>query len=308
MATASRIFHTNCSCSTGSAVSSWSLDTNGTGSFSFNQDILFNLSQPGPNAARQDAPHEHEAILDPTGQYILVPDLGADLVRVFCFDDDGILVEHAPLKVVPGSGPRHAAFYNPYGVACENCTSFLYVVTELANTVTGYAVTYPPQGGLSFKQVYTSSVYGNLTLPSGNAAAEIAVSVSASDTLQCSYSMQVLTTYQPDNRFLVISNRNNTSFQIANPDTTNSTKIASDSLSTFELHQNGSLAFKQLWPAGGSYPRQFSMNRVGDLIAVGLQYSSAVVIMARDVPSGLIGKPVARAEIDGQVTCVVWDQ
>lgn len=50
------------------------------------------------------------------------------------------------------------------------------------------------------------------------------------------------------------------------------------------------------------------MNAIGDLIAVGLQYSSEVVIMARNVASGLIGKPVARVEIDGQVTCVMWDE
>lgn len=167
--------------SSGSAVSDWALDTNGTGSFTFNQDLLFNLSHPGPNAARQDAPHEHEAILDPTGQYVLVPDLGADLVRVFCIDSDtGLLTAETPLSVSPGSGPRHAAFWNPAGVSCENCTSYLYVVTELANTVTGYAVSYPAAGGMAFEKVYESSVYGQLNLPSGNAAAEIAVSVSVS--------------------------------------------------------------------------------------------------------------------------------
>ncbi|KAK8202028.1 hypothetical protein M8818_005553 [Zalaria obscura] len=272
----------------GSAVSDWALDTNGTGSFTFNQDLLFNLSHPGPNAARQDAPHEHEAILDPTGQYVLVPDLGADLVRVFCIDSDtGLLTAETPLSVSPGSGPRHAAFWNPAGVSCENCTSYLYVVTELANTVTGYAVSYPAAGGMAFEKVYESSVYGQLNLPSGNAAAEIAVS--------------------PDNRFLLISNRNNTSFSLPNPIPSNSTQIPSDSLSTFALNANGSLTFHQLWPAGGSFPRQFSLNRYGDLIAVGLQESSEVVVMARDVATGLVGMPVARVEIEGMVTSVVWD-
>lgn len=64
-------------------------------------------------------------------------------------------------------------------MACENCTTFLYVVTELGNTVTSYAVTYLPDGkGLDFEQVYRSTTYGNLPLPAGNAPAEVHVSVS----------------------------------------------------------------------------------------------------------------------------------
>lgn len=168
---------------TGSALSSWSLGGHGPGTFALNQDILFTLAEPGPNPVRQEAPHEHEAILDPTSQYILVPDLGADLVRVYSFNEHtDKLIAQKPLQVVPGSGPRHAAFYTPYGVACENCTMYLYVVTELGNTVTSYAVTYPEDGGLAFEEVFTSSVYGNLPLPEGNAPAEIAVSVSVQDS------------------------------------------------------------------------------------------------------------------------------
>ncbi|KAK4987434.1 hypothetical protein LTR28_001862, partial [Elasticomyces elasticus] len=112
----------------------------------------------------------------------------------------------------------------------------------------------------------------------------------------------------PDNRFLIISNRNNTSFSLPNPDRRNSTRIPSDSLATFALNCDGSLAFRQLWPAGGSYPRHFSMNSHGDLVAVGLQQSSSVVVLARDVATGLIGNAVAEVEVEGQVTCVVWDE
>lgn len=50
------------------------------------------------------------------------------------------------------------------------------------------------------------------------------------------------------------------------------------------------------------------MNAIGDLVAVGLQYSDEVVVMARDVSSGLIGKPVGRVAIEGNVTCVRWDE
>ncbi|EMC97877.1 hypothetical protein BAUCODRAFT_31884 [Baudoinia panamericana UAMH 10762] len=253
---------------TGSAVTSWLLQ--GGGRFAENQELFFTLPQPGQNPSRQDAPHEHETILDPTGQYILVPDLGADLVRVFSWNQTTLQLKGlAPLQAPPGSGPRHAAFWNPYGTSCENCTTYFYLVSELASTVTGYAVRYLPNGGgLNFTQVFVSSTYGILNKPQGNAPAEIAVT--------------------PDNRFLVISNRNNTSFGLPGP---NGTVIPSDSLSTFRLVDDGTLVFVQLWASGGSYPRQFSIDRTGSLVAVGNQYSQNIAILARDVATGLIGEP-----------------
>ncbi|KAG9674871.1 3-carboxy-cis,cis-mucoante lactonizing enzyme, partial [Aureobasidium melanogenum] len=273
----------------GSALSTWELDTNRTGGFAFEQDFLFNLTKPGPNAERQDAPHEHEAVLDPTGQFIVVPDLGADLVRIFSIDPktDESTAEK-PLSVLPGSGPRHVAFYQPYSVAGKQSTSFMFLVSELANTVTSFAVSYPSAGGMSFKQVYNTTSYGDLVVPDGNAAAEIAIS--------------------PDNRFLIVSNRNNTSFDIPNPSLHNTTSIPSDSLSTFALQKDGSLKHIQLWPAGGMFPRHFSLNKWGDLLAVGLQYDKSVVVFERDVALGTVGKPVARWVGGGNVTCVVWDE
>ncbi|THV82183.1 3-carboxy-cis,cis-mucoante lactonizing enzyme, partial [Aureobasidium pullulans] len=96
----------------GSALSTWNLDANHTAAFDFQQDIFFNLTKPGPNAERQDAPHEHEAVLDPTGNFIVVPDLGADLIRIFSIDaGSGDLVAEKPFAVLPGSGPRHVVFY-----------------------------------------------------------------------------------------------------------------------------------------------------------------------------------------------------
>ena len=163
----------------GSALSSWNLDVNRTGSFALEQNIVFNLTKPGPNAERQEAPHEHEAVLDPTGEFLVVPDLGADLVRIFSFDTKtGELSAEKHLAVLPGSGPRHVVFYQPYGVVSKTGTSFMFLVSELANTVTSFAVSYPSAGGMKFKQVYNTTSYGDLVVPDGNAAAEIAISVS----------------------------------------------------------------------------------------------------------------------------------
>lgn len=267
----------------GSAVSTWKL--NGHGNFSANQEFFFNLSQPGPDPARQDSPHEHEAITDPTGQYVLVPDLGADLVRVFSWDMESLKLKAlGSLKAAAGSGPRHAAFYTPSGLT--GSTTYFYLVAELAGTVTAYEVEYlDNNGGLTFKELSKQPTTGIYHLSRRSAPAEIHIS--------------------PDNRFAVISNRNDSSFSLPQP---NGTIIESDSLSTFQLSDDGSLTFHQLWAAGGSFPRHYTMNAIGNLVAVGLQNSQEVVVLLRDVQSGLIGEPVARIPISGNVTNVAWNE
>ncbi|CAK3784484.1 hypothetical protein DOTSEDRAFT_57285 [Lecanosticta acicola] len=260
----------------GSAVSSWLLD--GKGNFSKNQELFYTLEQPGPDPERQDAPHNHEAITDPTGKYILVPDLGADLVRVYKYDQDTLeLKALESLKAEAGSGPRHAAFYTPSSVS--GATTYFYLVAELAATVTAYKVTYT-SSGLTFTHLQTSP-----TIPLFNTARRVAPAGIA---------------VSPDNRFLIISNRNDTSFTLP-------TLGKSDSLSTFSLDpQSGNLTLHQLWPAGGNYPRHFELNAVGDLVAVGLQNDQAVTVLKRDVGTGLVGEPVARWQTSGNVTFAGW--
>ncbi|KAJ9609499.1 hypothetical protein H2200_005826 [Cladophialophora chaetospira] len=273
---------------TGSSVTSHLLD--GNGQFHLGESFTYNLSQPGPDADRQDAPHPHEAILDPTGQYLLVPDLGVDLVRVYGIASNTLkLTELAPLEAPAGTGPRHAAFYNPYNVAGEGATTYFHLATELGGTIISYSVTYVPNGGgLTFTQVAEINTLWLFNHDRINAPAGVLIS--------------------PDNRFLLVSNRNSTLFSLPNPDSSNSTQIPADSITTFELQKDGSLVFVQLWPSGGLYPRQFSINPSGTLLAVGNQLSANVALLSRDPGTGLIGEPLARIPLDGNITCVVFDQ
>lgn len=82
----------------------------------------------GPHR-RQAAPHPHGSVVDPSGRFILVADLGADRVFILPFDrrtgrlgalnpDDG---RH--YVVAPGSGPRHISFHRNGRV--------LYLINEL---------------------------------------------------------------------------------------------------------------------------------------------------------------------------------
>lgn len=140
----------------------------------------FSLAEPGPVADRQEAPHPHETILDPTGKFILVPDLGADLVRVFGINQTtGYLLELDPLVATPGTGPRHAHFWSPKGFpAASKDDLFFYVVGELASSLKGYKVSYPKTGGIAFEEVFASDTYGGEGIPVGNAPAEIQIDVS----------------------------------------------------------------------------------------------------------------------------------
>jgi 6-phosphogluconolactonase len=64
----------------------------------------------GPHR-RQASAHAHSAVVDPSGRYVLVPDLGADRVFVLAFDRaTHALAPHGAFAVAPGSGPRHLAF------------------------------------------------------------------------------------------------------------------------------------------------------------------------------------------------------
>lgn len=56
---------------------------------------------------------------------------------------------------------------------------FMYLVGELGNTITTFAVTYPAVGGMAFKELNSTNTFGGKAIPPGAAAAEIAVSVCA---------------------------------------------------------------------------------------------------------------------------------
>jgi 6-phosphogluconolactonase len=120
----------------------------------------------GVDPVRQEAAHPHEAVFDPTGRLVFVPDLGLDKVFVYRFDaEQAKLVPHDPpfVAVTPGAGPRHLAFH-PNG-------KLAYVVNELNSTVTAFS--YDPAKG-TFRERQTIS-----TLPKDvngeNTCAEIVV-------------------------------------------------------------------------------------------------------------------------------------
>ncbi|HEX8604274.1 MAG TPA: lactonase family protein [Pseudoduganella sp.] len=75
---------------------------------------------------RQRGPHAHGATIDPTGRFVLVPDMGADRVFIYRFSAGRRALVRADmpfLQLPPGSGPRHLSF-SPDGRTA-------YLLTEL---------------------------------------------------------------------------------------------------------------------------------------------------------------------------------
>ncbi|KAF2109703.1 3-carboxymuconate cyclase [Lophiotrema nucula] len=266
----------------GSAISTFKTYANGT--FSRLQQFVFN-TPPGPRP-EQEASHVHHSVIDPTGSFIVFPDLGADVIRVYKIGSDDLLTVQDPIKAEAASGPRHATFWSPDVPAKKNST-YLYVIHELANYIVAYKVSYG-DAGYSFTKFQTIRLYGDREDPVGTRAAEILVS--------------------PDNGFVIASNRNASIFSLPNPDPKNATKIPSDALTTFSPSKNGTLKFVQLAPGGGSFPRAFSLNKAATLVSVGNQNSGTLDIFSRDTKTGMIGDRVASVGGLGQVTNVRWDE
>lgn len=91
-------------------------------------------SGSGPNRERQEAPHAHCVLLDPSNRHAYACDLGTDKVMVYDFDARrGTLTPNAQASVSlkPGAGPRHLTF--------DRAGRHVYVLNELDSTVTAFA-------------------------------------------------------------------------------------------------------------------------------------------------------------------------
>jgi 6-phosphogluconolactonase len=84
----------------------------------------------GPNAERQEAPHAHCILPDPTNRFALAADLGAERVFVYRLDLEGKSLRHVEggdAVMRPGAGPRHIAFHP--------ALPLVFVANELDSTV-----------------------------------------------------------------------------------------------------------------------------------------------------------------------------
>ena len=103
------------------------------GSLGPRTDLQTLAGKPGPHKTQQTSAHPHNAVFDPGGKFIAVPDKGLDRVFVFRLDaESGRLAANDPPFVATraGAGPRHIAFHPEMPLA--------YVINELGSSVTTY--------------------------------------------------------------------------------------------------------------------------------------------------------------------------
>lgn len=95
---------------------------------------IITYSDSSVNKARQDHSHIHSSVFSPDNDYLFLPDLGADKIRIYQFNG----LQNQPLqpvriqfiKTAAGSGPRHLTFH-PNGI-------FAYCIEEIAGTISVY--------------------------------------------------------------------------------------------------------------------------------------------------------------------------
>ena len=144
---------------------------------------------------RQKASHVHFASMTPDGKYLALCDLGMDMVFLYPYAaGNGLSTKAIIINCPAGSGPRHLAFSN-YG-------NYLYVLTELGNTILSYDY---KDGEAGFLQEIT-------TLPPGFAGNTTSAAIHIS----------------PDGTYVASSNRGHDSIAVF--------KIADDGRLKFTTH------------------------------------------------------------------------
>jgi len=120
----------------------------------------------GPNKERQDGPHAHFIAPSEQNRFVYVADLGLDRVLIYKFDSaKGTLARvgtDTAAQLKPGTGPRHIAF--------SNDRKFMYVVGEMASSVTVFA----NEKQESFRAIQTERMLSS-GFSGRNDAAEIAI-------------------------------------------------------------------------------------------------------------------------------------
>lgn len=119
------------------------------------------------NPERQEGPHAHCIILDPSNRHALAADLGLDKILINLFDNQNGSLKPAPIPFVsvkPGAGPRHIKF-SPDGTK-------VYLICEMGNLMMVFD--YDPGIG-KLTQIQTIS-----TLPAGYSGSDTAAEVQIS--------------------------------------------------------------------------------------------------------------------------------
>ncbi|KAL2110878.1 hypothetical protein VUR80DRAFT_602 [Thermomyces stellatus] len=224
----------------------------------------------GPNAERQDGPHPHQAVLDPTGRFFVVNDLGTDTLLVLDSDQDQFEVVNRVRVTPDGCGPRHGVFL-PRAAEPAQATHYL-LVCELLNMVEVFSLSYA-DNNLQFVPTQVISSFGQ-DAPPANASTATAGEIALSS----------------DSQDVYVSNRN--------------TGNETDAISHFRVLPASedaplSLEFSQSISSAGVHPRMFSLSGDETLLFSTNQFAGqGLMALARN--GGTLAAPGAGQGFDVQ--------
>ena len=232
------------------------------------QTFRYNLTgRPAPRP-EQDGSHPHQVLLAPTGDFIISPDLGMDLIHVFAIDKaNGTLEECERILFPAGSGPRHGKFVP----SKTDGKTILYPVSELSAEITAFTVESSKEGGCpNFHRIQTTYPYPDGKKPPNGAAP---AGIQAYDGN------------------IYVSLRYDQSFP----------EIKSDGIVNLVQNADDTVSVRNLTPSYGKVPRTLVVNDAGTLVAIGNQASATVVVVER-LQNGDLGQAIGSVSVGEQGT------
>ncbi|KAL6859509.1 putative isomerase YbhE [Trichoderma novae-zelandiae] len=238
--------------------------------------LVMTLPSKDPVVDAGRAPHAHQAVVDPTGRFFVVNDLGTDSMLVL-----DALRPHVPVvrrvTVETGSGPRHGVFYPGSAEGEEGkAATHYFLLCETGNRVEVFELEYregdiefTPAGSYSTFASDGDEVEGVPKRGAFAAAGEIVLS--------------------KDSKHLYTSNRLTTD--------------PTETIAHFRIlkgdddeKEGGGLSLELVGETStrGKHPRMFSLSRDGSELFVGnLEGEWAVVVLRRREDGTLEEEPVA---------------
>ncbi|GAA5884355.1 hypothetical protein JCM16303_003649 [Sporobolomyces ruberrimus] len=261
---------------------------------------------PGPHRERQQQDHPHGAHVDPHHKVVVVPDLGTDDLRILGIKSDGSLEELEPIKLNDGDGPRHVLF--------SKGGERLYVMNELDNSITVFAVEYP-SALLSKVPLSNSPHYPTFTLLQSNVSLLPERPMPHQETFDSWHSAELH--LSPSGKTLYASNRAEGHNPLHPPHTKES-----DLLAIFPLDDEGKLieVDRELVQVGGRCPRHFSLSshkyrskeeerpddEEGRWMAVSCHDSDELIMFERVGEDGRELREVTRLQKCGKPAIALW--
>lgn len=220
----------------------------------------------GPDPVSQTQLRAHQAVLDPTGGFFAVNDLGGDAIHILDTRNDAYRLLNTTVKVAAGAGPRHGAFISLKG---GHYATHYVVVCELSNEIHLFNVSYSNTTGMGMNFMSKVSTYGPAFPPANAtsaAAGELVVSSSGA---------------------IYVSNRLSGN--------------KTDSISHFALEKKSAtdstpiLAFQSQVSSGGIAPRMMSLSKDQSVMfATNVNGENGLVALSRDSKTGMLTeKPLA---------------